>query len=92
MALADVVASEAGENAALAAKADAANALDAVATVAKAAQVVYVVLKYSYYPLSISPKLKTKTSSWHFFFVKYNRQLHTNLFFAVTVSYSLRDL
>lgn len=39
-----------------------------------------VVLKEPLHLSSTSLKLLSKTSSWHFFFVSYNRQLHTNLF------------
>ena len=68
------------------ATADVENAPVQVALAAVADVLVHVEQKDLHSPLSISLKLKTKTSSWHFFFVSYNRQLHTNLFFAAIVS------
>lgn len=44
------------------------------------AVVVGVVQKEPLHLSSTSLKLLSETSSWHFFFVSYNRQLHTNLF------------
>jgi len=59
---------------------DAAVTADVVNVPVLAALVVCVVQKEPLHLSSTSGKLLSETSSWHFFFVSYNRQLHTNLF------------
>jgi hypothetical protein len=78
---------------ALAEPADAENVQVPVALAAMAAQVAGVGQKDLHSRLSTSLKLKTKTSSWHFFFVSDKQAVaHQLIFLRLLFHYYLRDL
>ncbi|MGO4292300.1 hypothetical protein [Chitinophaga sp. RAB17] len=68
-----VALADASDAMALVVPADVENVPAAEASVAAVDVAACVEQKDCHYPLSTSLKLKTKTSSWHFFFVSYNR-------------------